>query len=169
VPTTNPTVWQEIFYGAAGNLIGGFIATLLWWVAMLWWERRKQLTAVRQKRNAIAIEVAKVRAWLRLLKEDPDRASVALPSRASQVLGTLIRLGPDITPGRSLEPALGDVEHRLGMVEIATTRFFAATMGIATAMRGNEAEVDFIRRQLSIEADKALESLSHFEQTVLSD
>lgn len=162
-----PSAWHEVLFGAAGNLIGGFGATLLWWAATLWAQRRQLNTAITQKRNAISLEAAKIRAWLRLVKEEPERASATLPARSSQVLSAVVRLGPDVTGGRSLEPMLGELEHRLGMVEAAAARLFAATTGIATAMRGNEQEVERIRQSLPLEAGKALGALDAFEGVVL--
>ena len=163
-----PSAWTEVMTGAAGNLVGGFGATLLWWLATLIWERRRLAAAVGQKRNAIALEIAKTRAWLRLLKEDSARAATSLSGRGSGVLAALVRLGPELTPGQSLEPQLGEVEHRLGMVEAAAMRLFVSTTGMATALRDNEGELEELRKALSSEADAGVVALKNFEQAVLS-
>jgi len=167
-PEAAPSAWAEVFVGAAGNLIGGFAASVLWWLVWLRFERRRSRDAVAQKKNAIALEVAKTRAWLRLLKEDTNRASPTLAGRGAGVLGALVRLGPDIAPGRSLEPQLGELEHRLGMVEAAAARLFVSTTGPATALRGNEDELEELPKIVASEASAAMKALGEFERSVLS-
>ncbi len=168
-PDAAPSAWAEVFIGAAGNLIGGFGATVLWWLVWRRSERRRLQDAVAQKRNAISLEIAKIRAWLRLLKEDANRASTTFSGRGAGVLGALVRLGPDLTPGRSLEPQLGEVEHRLGMVEAAATRLFVATTGAATALRGPQIdeELSQLPKILGKEADAATMALQNFEQALI--
>lgn len=162
-PEVVPSAWAEVFIGAAGNLIGGFAAAVLWWLVWLRFERRRGQDAVAQKRNAIALEIAKIQALLRLLKADANRASITFAGRGAGVLGALVRLGPDLTPGRSLEPQLAEVEHRMGMVEAAAVRLFVSTTGLAVALRGNEDELEQLPRIVASEADAALEALQKFE------
>lgn len=167
-PPDNPTAWHEVIVGALGNLLGGFAATLLWWCCSSWLDRRRRLAARAQKRNAIALETAKIRGWLRLIIQDPDRASAGLPDRSSQVLSALVRLGPDLGQGRSLEPSLAILEHRLGMVEAAAMRLFVSTAGVAAALRGNDDDLDQLKEALPREAEKALAALGDFERSAVA-
>jgi hypothetical protein len=131
------------------------------------WEQKRLADALAQKRNAIAIEIFKIRSFLNLMKEHAGPASATLPNRSSSVLAALIRLGPDLTPGRSLEPQLAELEYRLGRVEATAARLFVSTTGIATAMRGNERELEELRKSLSSETESALSALKSFEQAVI--
>lgn len=168
-PPEESSVWAPILVGAAGNLLGGAAVTGLWWLVTQRQEKAREQRGRLQKSRAIALEVAKILAWLRLLREDAARASAVPPGGRTGTLAALVRLGPEIVTTSSLEPLLGEAEHRLGMVEAAASRLFASTAGaIASAMRGNEEELEELRASLSREAAAAELAVKALEAAVVS-
>lgn len=168
IECAEPSALADVLIGATGNLLGGAAVTLLWWGVTSCTQRRRKSADLEQKRNAIAIEIAKIRAWLRLLKSDVDRASTSVFGRGLGALGALVRVGPQLISDGSLEPTLGELEHRISMVDAAASRLFVLTTGVATAMRGNEEELEQLRRTVQSEADAATKALNDFEQEVLA-
>jgi hypothetical protein len=131
------------------------------------WRYRVIKREKTQKRNAIALEIIKIRGWLQLIIDSPARASQTQTIRTSLALPALVRLGPSISSKESLEPCLAELEHRLGMVEAAAAGLFNSTTGIATALRGNEVDIDKLQEVLRSEATKAMKALLSFEQSAL--
>jgi hypothetical protein len=164
---SGPSAMEQVWIGAAGNLIGGFLALVLWQIAVYWNGRKRHADLVNQKRASIAIELGKLRTYLRLLIENTDYISSTIPNRSSTVLAAIVRLGPDLTPGRSIEPQLGEMEIAISRVEIIASRLFLATTGIAMAMNGVAAEITKLQDSLKAEAENSLSKIADFEQAII--
>ncbi|HEX2839557.1 MAG TPA: hypothetical protein VHN77_15675 [Phycisphaerales bacterium] len=157
----------DLLRGALSDFAGGLAATIVWWAAWILHNRSQQAKQRLQKRQSISIEVALLLAWLRTLESEPSRGVTTFAHRGVTALSALVRLGPDITPGRSLEPSLGELEHRVAVVEALATRLFVETTGIARAMTDDTDLVSALKVSLTEAITEAKTSLKKFESAFM--
>lgn len=165
-PTDAPAE-VSLFLQVSANFLGGVAVTALWWIVTLVNDRLRLRKELQKKRESAVLEIARIRAALILLKNDPDRAASPWPARSAATLAALVRLGPSLLETSSVEPALADLENRLQRVDLIASHYHLAVSGTAQALRGNEQNVEDLREELVRLIEAANRGLSAFEKLVV--